>query len=38
MKRDELYLAPEFEVVEVAIEAGFANSIEDPIEDSELDW
>ena len=32
------YLSPEVEVVEVAIEYGFSNSIENPIENEEQDW
>lgn len=32
------YLAPEVEIIEVAVEYGFANSIEDPEENPELDW
>ena len=32
------YLAPDVEVLEVAVESGFANSIEDPYENPEMDW
>lgn len=32
------YLAPDVEVVTIAVEAGFANSIEDPDENPEQDW
>jgi hypothetical protein len=32
------YFAPEVEVIEVTMEAGFANSIEDPVESPEQDW
>ena len=32
------YLAPEVEIIEVAVEYGFANSIEDPIESPEQNW
>ena len=32
------YLAPDVEVLEVAVESGFANSIEDPYENPEQDW
>ena len=30
--------APDVEVVMIAVEAGFANSIEDPDENPEQDW
>lgn len=37
-KQDE-YLAPEFEVLDVEIEQGFAASnLEDPEENPEMDW
>ena len=32
------YLTPDVEVVTVAVESGFANSIEDPQENPEMDW
>ena len=32
------YLAPDVEVVAIAIEHGFANSIEDPVENPEQEW
>ena len=32
------YLAPEVEVVSIAVEAGFANSMEDPYENPEQPW
>lgn len=32
------YLAPEVEVIETAVEQGFMNSNEDPIQDPEQDW
>lgn len=38
MNKSLTYLAPEAEVLEVAVEQGFANSIEDPVENPELDW
>lgn len=36
--KTDVYLAPEAEIVEVAVEFGFANSIEDPFESPEQDW
>lgn len=39
MKTDRTeYLAPEFEVLEVMVEQGFANSMEDPFENDEMEW
>ena len=35
---DVCYLAPEVEIIEVAVEFGFSSSIEDPIEEPEQDW
>ena len=32
------YLAPDVEVLSIAVEAGFANSMEDPYEDAEQEW
>ncbi len=32
------YQSPELELVEVAVEMGFANSMEDPKENEEMDW
>ena len=32
------YLSPEVEVIETAVEQGFMNSNEDPIQDPEQDW
>lgn len=32
------YYAPEIEVIEVDVEHGFSNSIEDPIENDDMDW
>jgi hypothetical protein len=32
------YLAPDVEVVLIAVEAGYANSMEDPNENPEQDW
>ena len=32
------YLAPDAEVVTIAVEAGFANSMEDPDENPEQPW
>lgn len=37
MKKCE-YIAPDLEVIEVAIELGFANSLEDPSENEEMEW
>jgi hypothetical protein len=39
MNRETLYYeAPELEIVECAVEQGFANSLEDPFENDEMDW
>ena len=38
MNKSLIYLAPEAEVLVVAVEQGFANSIEDPVENEEQDW
>ena len=38
MKNFIEYLAPDMAVVEVVVEAGFANSIEDPVENPEIGW
>lgn len=32
------YLAPDVEVLTIAVEAGFANSLEEPKVDEEMDW
>ena len=32
------YLAPDVEVLSIAVEVGFANSMEDPYEDAEQEW
>lgn len=32
------YLLPEVEIIEVAVEQGFTNSIEDPVEKPEQSW
>ena len=38
-KEQEMYLAPEFEVVAVEVEQGFSQSnLEDPDENPEMDW
>ena len=37
--KQEKYLAPEFEVVEIEVEQGFSQSnLEDPDENPEMDW
>ena len=38
MKEKELYIAPQFEVVECNVEFGFANTLGDPFTDPEIDW
>lgn len=38
MNEDKHYTAPELELLYVAIETGFANSLEDPNENEEMDW
>lgn len=32
------YETPEMRVIEITLELGFANSIEDPSENEEIDW
>jgi hypothetical protein len=34
----EFYIAPDIDLLIVSVEQGFANSIEDPVEDDEMDW
>ncbi len=34
----EFYIAPDIDLLIVSVEQGFANSIEDPVEDEEMDW
>ena len=34
----ESYIAPEAEVVDVCVELGFSNSLEDVIENEEMEW
>lgn len=40
MQRNDLpyYVAPDVEIISVAIERGFANSFEDPFEKPEFEW
>ena len=33
-----IYQSPEIEILDVEIEKGFANSLEDPRENGEIDW
>lgn len=35
---EEHYTAPEVEILEIAVEQGFSNSIEDPVEGDDMDW
>ena len=32
------YQSPEIELLEVEVESGFQNSMEDPFENDEMDW
>jgi hypothetical protein len=32
------YFAPDVEVIAIAVEQGFTNSIEDPVENPEQEW
>lgn len=32
------YQSPDIEIIEVEVEQGFANSLEDPNENDEMDW
>lgn len=34
----ESYIAPDIDLLVVSVEQGFANSMEDPYEDEEMDW
>ena len=38
MKHFEEYTSPEIELVEVTVEGGFENSLEDPWENDEIIW
>ena len=32
------YLAPEVELLDILVEAGFGNSLQDPFEDDPMEW
>lgn len=36
--KKESYIAPDIDLLVVSVEQGFANSMEDPYEDEEMDW
>ena len=38
MNKIEEYASPELEELQVACEHGYQNSIEDPVENEEIDW
>ena len=39
MKTDETkYLAPEVMVLDIRVEAGFTNSLQDPFEEDPMEW
>lgn len=38
MKNNYEYETPELYIIEFEIEGGFANSLEDPTENEEMDW
>lgn len=38
MKAREQYATPEVEIFEIMVEGGFGNSIEDPVENEEIEW
>lgn len=38
MTNNEKYVSPDIEVVMISVELGFANSLEDPTENDEIEW
>lgn len=34
----ESYIPPQLEVVEMVVEQGFSNSLQDPVENPEIEW
>ena len=36
--QNESYIAPDLDLLIISVEQGFANSMEDPYEDEEMDW
>lgn len=38
INQKELYIAPDIDLLIISVEQGFANSIEDPVVDEEMDW
>lgn len=36
--KKESYIAPDIDLLIISVEQGFANSMEDPYEDEEMDW
>ena len=38
INQKESYIAPDIDLLIVSVEQGFANSMEDPYEDEEMDW
>lgn len=38
MTNNDKYVSPDIEVVMISVELGFANSLEDPTENDEIEW
>lgn len=38
MTNNDKYISPDIEVVMISVELGFANSLEDPTENDEIEW
>ena len=38
MTNNDRYVSPDIEVVMISVELGFANSLEDPTENDEIEW
>lgn len=38
MTNNHKYVSPDIEVVMISVELGFANSLEDPTENDEIEW
>ena len=38
MTNNDKYVSPDIEMVMISVELGFANSLEDPTENDEIEW
>ena len=38
MTNNDRYVSPDIEVMMISVELGFANSLEDPTENEEIEW